>query len=109
MYGSSDFGHYDSFMHGGPPWENAMRYHEGSPNFHAKKIKTPLLIIHNEDDLRCPIAQAESLFTAMKVLNQAPCEMVRFEGESHGLSRGGKPLNREERLSRIVGWFEKYL
>ena len=79
MYGSSDFGHYDSFVMGGKPWENPMKYHRGSPNFYVKKMRTPLLIIHSEEDLRCPMAQAESLFTAMKVLDQAPCEMVRFE------------------------------
>jgi SatD family (SatD) len=42
----------------------------------------------------------------VKVLDQAPCEMVRFEGEFHGLSRGGKPANREERLKRILDWFQ---
>jgi dipeptidyl aminopeptidase/acylaminoacyl peptidase len=109
MYGSSDFGHYDSFVLGGHPWEHPMKYHRASPNFFVKNIKTPLLIIHSENDLRCPIAQAESLFTAMKVLDQAPCEMVRFEGEFHGLSRSGKPRNREERLARIVDWFERHL
>jgi dipeptidyl aminopeptidase/acylaminoacyl peptidase len=45
----------------------------------------------------------------MKVLDQAPCEMVRFEGEFHGLPRTGKPRNREERLKRILAWLEKWL
>jgi dipeptidyl aminopeptidase/acylaminoacyl peptidase len=36
-------------------------------------------------------------------------EMVIFVGESHGLSRGGRPGNRIERLRRIIGWFQKYL
>ena len=108
-YGSSDFGYFRQHYFKSHPWENPRAYHEASPNFYVKNIKTPLLIIHSEGDLRCPIAEGEGLFTAMKVLDQAPCEMVRFEGEFHGLSRGGKPRNREERLKRIVDWFERYL
>ncbi|MGH2570947.1 MAG: S9 family peptidase, partial [bacterium] len=109
-WGSSDFGHMRTNFFGKKhPWEAPAEYHRQSPNFHAKNIRTPLLILHNEGDLRCPIAEGEGLFTAMKVLDQAPCEMVRFEGEFHGLSRGGKPLNREERLKRIVDWFDRYL
>jgi dipeptidyl aminopeptidase/acylaminoacyl peptidase len=109
-WGSSDFGYLRSGFFGKKhPWEATAEYHRQSPNFHVKNIKTPLLIIHSEGDLRCPIAEGEGLFTAMKVLDQAPCEMVRFEGEFHGLSRGGKPKNREERLKRIVDWFERYL
>ncbi|GJM43541.1 MAG: peptidase [Gemmatimonadota bacterium] len=109
-WGSSDIGHYRTKYFGGQhPWDNPMAYHRASPTYYAKNIKTPLLIIHSEGDLRCPIGEGEMLFTAMKVLDQAPCEMVRFEGEFHGLSRGGKPRNREERLKRIVDWFQRYL
>jgi dipeptidyl aminopeptidase/acylaminoacyl peptidase len=79
-----------------------------SPNFHAHRIQAPLLIIHNENDLRCPIAQADELFTILKALGKTT-EYIRFEGESHGLSRGGKPQNRLERLKRITGWFARYL
>jgi dipeptidyl aminopeptidase/acylaminoacyl peptidase len=109
-WGSSDFGYFrQHYFHGKQPWEAPLEYHKASPSFYAKNMKTPLLIIHSEGDLRCPIAESEGLFTAMKVLDQAPCEMVRFEGEFHGLSRGGKPANREERLRRILDWFRRYL
>jgi dipeptidyl aminopeptidase/acylaminoacyl peptidase len=109
MFGSSDFGFYDIYSLKCYPWEDPMAYHRASPNFYVKSIKSPLLIVHSEEDYRCPIAQGDALFTAMKVLDQAPCELVRFEGESHGLSRGGRPKNREERLKRIVDWFQRYL
>lgn len=109
-WGSSDYGYYRThYFKGKRPWEDPAVYHKASPAFYAKNIKTPLLILHSEGDLRCPIAESEMLFTAMKVLDQAPCEMVRFEGEFHGLPRTGKPRNREERLKRIVGWLEKHL
>jgi len=44
----------------------------------------------------------------LKILNR-DVEMVRFVGESHGLSRSGRPHNRLERLRRIVDWFERKL
>ena len=79
-----------------------------SPYTFAKNIHTPLLIEHEEEDHRCPIEQAEQLFTALKLLGRE-VEMVRFEGESHGLSRGGRPQNRAERLRRIAGWFDRWM
>jgi dipeptidyl aminopeptidase/acylaminoacyl peptidase len=36
-------------------------------------------------------------------------EFVRYAGENHELSRAGKPLNRIDRLQRIVDWFVQYL
>ena len=48
------------------------------------------------------------MFRALKYLKK-PVVMVRFPGESHELSRSGKPLHRVERLHHIVGWFDKYL
>ena len=109
-WGSSDFGWFRSKFFGGRhPWEAPKAYHDQSPAFWAKNVKTPLLLIHSEGDLRCPIAESEMMFTAVKLLDKAPCELVRFEGEFHGLSRGGKPRNREERLKRIVDWFQRYL
>jgi dipeptidyl aminopeptidase/acylaminoacyl peptidase len=108
--GSSDIGFLDRFHFGGKePWEDPAAYFRASPYAYVKDIKSPLLIIHSEGDLRCPVAQAEALFIAMKTLNRAPCEFIRFEGEFHGLSRNGKPRNREERLRRIVDWFERHL
>jgi len=79
-----------------------------SPIKYVQNIKVPLLIIHSEQDLRCPIEQAEQLFAALKWMGRE-VQLVRFEGQSHGLSRGGHPKLRLERLRHIKGWFEKYL
>ena len=65
-------------------------------------------MIHSEQDLRCPIAQGEQLYVALKRLG-VETEMVRFPGESHGLSRGGRTDRRIARLNHIVRWFDRYL
>jgi len=48
------------------------------------------------------------MFNALKTLG-VPAKLCLFRGESHELSRSGKPWNREGRLNEILGWFQKYL
>jgi dipeptidyl aminopeptidase/acylaminoacyl peptidase len=84
------------------------RYIERSPLTYAKNIVTPLLIIHSEEDLRCPIEQAEQLFVALKKLRRE-VRFVRFPGENHELSRSGKPRHRLERFRHILDWFGGHL
>ena len=79
-----------------------------SPLTHVEKVVTPLLIIHSERDLRCPIEQGEQFFSALKYLRRT-VEFVRFPDEGHELSRSGQPLHRLENQRRIVGWLKKYL
>jgi dipeptidyl aminopeptidase/acylaminoacyl peptidase len=79
-----------------------------SPITYAKDIKTPLLILHSENDLRCPIEQAEQLFTTLRLLKR-DAEFVRFPAESHELSRSGSPLHRVQRFEIILDWFDRKL
>ncbi|HEU5381314.1 MAG TPA: S9 family peptidase [Ktedonobacteraceae bacterium] len=89
------------------PWEDLECYRQRSPITFVKNMRTPLLIIHSEQDLRCNIEQAEQLFTALKYLGREVL-FVRFEGQSHGLSRGGHPKLRLERLHHGLNWFKKH-
>jgi dipeptidyl aminopeptidase/acylaminoacyl peptidase len=108
MHGTSDFGFVMGPDFGGTPWKHVEVLRRQSPLTYVKNCRTPLLIEHEEEDHRCAIEQAEQLFMALKTLGRE-VELVRFEGESHGLSRGGRPQNRAERLRRIVGWFDKHM
>lgn len=109
FFGSSDIGYYFAEEEvGGVPWDNLQHYVENSPITYAKNVKTPLLIIHSEEDYRCPIEQGEQLFVALKKLHKETM-MVRFPGESHELSRSGKPRHRIENLNYIVNWFREHL
>ena len=75
----------------------------------SAKIQTPLMFILGDEDWRTPpAAGGEDLFRALKYLKR-PTVMVRFPGESHELSRSGKPWHRVERLQHIVGWFDKWV
>ena len=110
FYGTSDIGPwFGDYVFGGPVYEHAELYRERSPLTYAAQMRTPLLLIHSEQDLRCPIEQAEQLFVHLRRMGNTEVEMVRFPEESHNLSRSGRPDRRIERLERILGWFNRYL
>ena len=109
MFGTSDIGHlFNTVELGALPWENLDEYVRRSPVSYAKDITTPLLIIHSEDDLRCPMGQAEQLWVALKKLRK-DVMFVRFPDETHELSRAGKPRHRLARFRFILDWFAKHL
>ena len=81
---------------------------EASPLAAAGRITTPTLIIHSENDLRCPIGQGEQLF-AVLLRNGIDVEMIRFPDEGHELSRNGAPRHRVERFEYILAWHSRHL
>ena len=90
------------------PWKDLNRLMERSPITYVERITTPMLILHSDRDLRCPISEGEQLFTALKLLGRE-VRMVRFEGQSHDLSRSGHPRSRVIRLRHIVAWFISHI
>lgn len=108
-FGTSDIGPQREFEYGdAPPWETTDRYLQQSPLTYIGAAKTPTLVVHSEQDLRCPIEQGEQLYMALLRLG-VPTEFVRFANESHELSRSGKPWHRVFRLDRYLDWFARYL
>lgn len=109
FYGVSDIGfHFSEDQIGGNPWQHIELLWKHSPIAYVEQVETPLLILHGEQDLRCPIEQAEQLFTALKRLGKET-RFVRFPNSNHELSRGGHPGLRTQRLEHIVGWFDTHL
>jgi dipeptidyl aminopeptidase/acylaminoacyl peptidase len=108
QWGSSDLGfdfkgYVGRFLH-----EDVDAYLRVSPTTYAERIRTPLLILHSENDLRCPVEQAEQLFVALRLLKR-PVEMVRFPAESHELTRSGHPIHRVQRFEIVLDWFDRHL
>ena len=83
-------------------------YRDMSPVHRARDIHTPVLILHSEDDLRCPVGQADQLFVALRLLGRE-VEYWRFPEEGHGLSRAGSPRHRVQRAEIILDWFGRHL
>jgi dipeptidyl aminopeptidase/acylaminoacyl peptidase len=108
MNGSSDIGWVFKAQFGTTPWEDPEGWTEMSPITYADKIQTPTLVMHSENDLRCPIEQGEQLFTILRQLKR-DVEFVRFPAESHELSRAGSPFHRVRRFEIILDWFKRKL
>lgn len=79
-----------------------------SPLALAENVTTPTLVLHSENDFRCPIEQAEQYFMAL-LRNGTTAEFLRFPGEGHEMSRSGKPRHRQERFDAILDWHARHL
>lgn len=109
MYGTSDIGPWFTERQlNGVPWGDAEALWRQSPIRLAENVRTPLLIIHSEEDYRCPIEQAEQFYAVLKRLGNAPTEFLRVPGEGHELSRSGRPDRRLARLDAILDWFARH-
>lgn len=106
--GVSDIGYYFNEWQIQADLGEVEKLWKHSPIAYVENMKTPLKIIHNERDFRCPMEQAEQLYIALKHQG-IETEFVRFPESDHNLSRTGKPNLRIERLNHISSWFDHYL
>ncbi len=111
FFGTSDIGHvWCETQFGGDVFdpEQAPAILEHSPHTHIRNAKTPTLILHGEEDHRCPIGQGEELFVALKKLG-VETEFVRYPGAAHLMMRGGPVDHRIDFHDRVVKWFGERL
>ncbi|WP_144512202.1 S9 family peptidase [Bacillus sp. FJAT-22090] len=108
FYGVSDIGYYFTPWQIGTDMTDIDKLWDASPLKYASKVETPLLILHSENDYRCPIEQGQQLYITLKAMGKET-SFVRFPQADHNLSRVGLPNLRQTRLEQITNWFEKYL
>jgi hypothetical protein len=66
------------------------------------------MVIHSEEDWRCPVEQGARLFVELK-RRGVPTELLLFPGEGHELSRSGRPRHRLARLEHVLRWWARWL
>lgn len=98
---------HDQSRIGGSLWDKPLQYIENSPLFYVPKIKTPLLIMHNDNDGAVPWTQGIELFTAMRRLNK-PAWMLTYNNEEHNL-KAESWANRMDLTIRMKQFFDHYL
>lgn len=86
-------------------WEAPELYIANSPVFHANRVTTPLLIMHNDNDGAVPWYQGIEMFMALRRL-QKPVWMLQYNGEAHNI-RDRK--NRKDITVRLQQFFDHYL
>ncbi|NUR93320.1 MAG: S9 family peptidase [Nonomuraea sp.] len=102
MAGTSDLGYFLK------KHENAGEMVEQSPLTYVDDVTTPTLLLHGENDDRCPIGQAEQWFEALRE-RQVPVRLVRYPGGSHLFILNGRPSHRHHYNERILAWLEQWV
>ncbi len=108
MWATTDELWFDEWEHGGLPWEKAESYAKYSPHKKAAnlgKYKTPMLLIQNDLDFRCPVGQGHELFTALQ-RQRVPSRFINFPDEGHWVL---KPKNSEYWHKEVFAWLTKYV
>jgi dipeptidyl aminopeptidase/acylaminoacyl peptidase len=110
MVGESDIGLFppERFIGIPPLPEGIAAYLTRSPHTQLHRNEAPLLLIHCDQDRRCPPGQSELVFALLRSRGR-PVEMIRYPDEPHYLCGIGRPDRRVDRLERIVDWFERHL
>lgn len=103
--GSSDIGWFFGREYTGGSMEQMLAQ---SPMAFIAEVQTPTLVVHSENDLRCPIEQGQRYYAQLKAQGVETALLV-FPGEDHELSRSGTPHHRRQRFEHILSWWAKYL
>lgn len=109
MYATTDEIWFDEWEHGGPPWgKHRESYEKHSPHRYAARLgefKTPMLVISNDLDFRCPVSQGQELFTALQ-RQGVPSKFINFPDEGHWVL---KPANSKYWHEEVFAWLTKYV
>jgi dipeptidyl aminopeptidase/acylaminoacyl peptidase len=86
-------------------WEQQEAYIRNSPVYHATRVTTPLLLLHNDKDGAVDFTQGIEYFNTLRRL-QKPVVMLQYKGENHGLA---KAENRKDYATRMKEFFDHHL
>lgn len=106
MFGTSDIPLFDIHELGGLPQDLMEEYTQRSSTTHLRNVNTPVLLLHHEGDLRCPIGQSEEIFHALKSMGKT-VEFVRYPGGFHRYMTHA-PSQTIDRVKRQIAWFERF-
>lgn len=108
--GSSDIGWFFGleYLGDGDTDEARAAVAAQSPMAHVSRVTTPTLVIHSEQDWRCPVEQGQRWFVELK-RRGVPAELLLFPGEGHELTRSGRPQHRLVRFEHVLDWWARHL
>ncbi|MBO9554097.1 S9 family peptidase [Cellulomonas sp.] len=108
--GSSDIGWFFGLAYLGDDRDadGAAALAAQSPMAHVDAVRTPTLVIHSEQDWRCPVEQGQRWFVELK-RRGVEAELLLFPGEGHELTRSGRPRHRKQRFDHVLAWWARHL
>ncbi|MGH7699146.1 MAG: prolyl oligopeptidase family serine peptidase [Gemmatimonadales bacterium] len=105
MYGSTEELWFIEWEFGGPPYGDRTLYERWSPLNFADRWKTPIFIIHGQNDFRVDVSEGYQAFTAARKMG-VPAKFLYFPDEDHWVAR---PRNRRLWWSTVLDWLDQYL
>jgi dipeptidyl aminopeptidase/acylaminoacyl peptidase len=108
MYGATEELWFPEWEFKALPWVNRTEYDKWSPHRFAAaygRFKTPMLVIHGEQDYRVPYTQGLELFSALQ-RQGVPSRLLLFPDEGHWI---GRPQNARLWYKEFLGWLAAYL
>ena len=88
--------------------EGVAKLWRQSPLANVADVHTPLLILQGEEDRRCPPSDNLQMFVALRALGRT-VEFVLYPEESHVYFTAGRPDRRIDRMTRMLGWFDRHV
>ena len=104
MWHLSDLQSWTDWEFGGLPWEVPEKLRAHSPLTFAPRVRTPVLILHSENDRRCPMPMGTMYYRALK-RSGVETEMVTYPNEGHPIQQ---LPHREDVLRRVLDWFDRH-
>ena len=76
-----------------------------SPLAHAATARTPMLIIHGENDPRVPVGQAWEMYRAL-AHRGVETKLITYPREKHSIR---EYAHYADMVMRFLGWFDRHL
>ena len=96
---------FPEWDHRGTPWDNPEGYEEHNPLRFVDRWKTPMLVIHGEQDFRIPVSQGLATFNALQ-RRGVPSRLLYFPDENHWIL---KPCNSIQWHETVLAWLDQWL
>ncbi len=96
---------FDEHDYGGLPYEKGSEHRRWSPHLFVRNFRTPTLVIHGEQDFRCPISEGIGMFTALQIQG-VPSRLLVFPDEGHWVL---SPANAEVWYHEVLKWLMEHL
>lgn len=104
MYYSTEELWFPEWELGGTPWENPEGYSRHNPAEHVDKWKTPMLVIHGEQDHRVVVTQGIQTFNALQ-RRGIPSQFLYYPDENHWVL---KPHNSIQWHETVLAWLDRW-
>ena len=105
MYGSTEELWFVEWEFGGTPYASRALYEKWSPLNHVQHWKTPMLIIHGQNDYRVDVSEGYQAFTAARKMG-VPAKFLYFPDADHWVTR---PRDRRLWWDTVLEWLDQYL